>query len=212
MGSAEMSPAKWAWRLMTLFALAVGAYALAVAAGLLTSDFLNKFDDYRGWANVHFVGGGLALLLGPWQFNRRMRTRRLQLHRGMGRVYLVSVVGSSVASLFLAVRADGGFPAAVGFAAMGTLWLLSAVFAFTSIKGGRVEQHRRWVIRNFALTLSAVTLRFYMPLSQMAGLEFETAYICVAWLCWVPNLIVVEWILLVPREVGAAPRGGTNSV
>jgi len=196
---------------MTFFALAVGAYGLAVAAGLLTSDFLSKFDGYRGWANVHFVGGGLALLFGPWQFNQRLRVRRLRLHRWMGGVYLVSVAGSSVAGLFMAVRADGGLPAAVGFAAMGTLWLLSAIFAFTSIKRVRVEEHRRWMIRNFALTYAAVTLRFYMPLSQLAGLEFEPAYITIAWLCWVPNLIVVEWILLAPRPIDAAPRHGTNA-
>ncbi len=195
-----MNPAKWAWRLMTFFALAVGAYGLAVAAGLLSSDSLSKFDGYRGWANVHFVGGGLALLLGPWQFNKRLRARRLQLHRGMGRIYLVSVAGSAVAGIFMAVRADGGLPAGVGFAGLGTLWLLSAVFAFTSIKGGRVEEHRRWMIRNFALTYAAVTLRFYLPLAQMAGLEFEAAYIAIAWLCWVPHLILVEWILLASRE------------
>ncbi|MDH3590872.1 MAG: DUF2306 domain-containing protein [Planctomycetota bacterium] len=194
-----MKRAAWAWGLMTFFALAVGAYALAVVAGLVSTEFLAKFTGYRGWANLHFFGGGLALLLGPWQFNKRLRARRLQLHRGMGRVYLLAVAGSAVAGLFLATRATGGFPAGAGFAGLGTLWLLSAILAFTSIKKGRVEEHRRWMTRNFALTYAAVTLRFYLPLSQIAGLDFETAYTAIAWLCWVPNLILIEWVFLAPR-------------
>ena len=48
------------------------------------------------------------------------------------------------------------------------------------------------MIRSFALTFAAVTLRLYIPASQMAGIPFDTAYPVIAWLCWVPNLLVAE--------------------
>jgi hypothetical protein len=62
--------------------------------------------------------------------------------------------------------------------------------------------------RSFALTLAAVTLRIWLPLSAVAGIPFPDAYQVVAWLCWVPNLIVTEWFILrppvrEPRGVGA---------
>jgi hypothetical protein len=52
------------------------------------------------------------------------------------------------------------------------------------------------VIRNFALTLAAVTLRMYLPLMLfLLHWSFRTSYITVSWLCWVPNLLVAEWIV-----------------
>ena len=57
------------------------------------------------------------------------------------------------------------------------------------------------MIRSFALTFGAVLLRVYIPISQMMGIEFMTAYRAIAWLAWVPNLIVAElYIRGLPRR------------
>jgi len=52
------------------------------------------------------------------------------------------------------------------------------------------------MIRNFALSLAAVTLRVYMPL-MLAGFHwpFRFTYITVSWLCWIPNLLIAEWLI-----------------
>ena len=56
------------------------------------------------------------------------------------------------------------------------------------------------MIRNFALTLAAVTLRNYMPLMLLAfGPSFRQSYVTVSWLCWVPNLLVAEWLVRRPQ-------------
>lgn len=49
--------------------------------------------------------------------------------------------------------------------------------------------------RNYALTYAAVTLRFALPAIIANGVPFEAAYQTIAWMCWVPNLIFVDWIL-----------------
>ena len=51
------------------------------------------------------------------------------------------------------------------------------------------------MIRSYALTLAAVTLRLYIPAALISGFSFEAAYPAISWLCWVPNLIVAEWII-----------------
>lgn len=56
------------------------------------------------------------------------------------------------------------------------------------------------MIRSYALTLAAVTLRIYLPLSQLAGVPFGDAYQVISWLCWVPNLVVAEWVVLRRRN------------
>ena len=65
-------------------------------------------------------------------------------------------------------------------------------------RGRDVEAHRRWMIRNYALTYAAVTLRIQMPLLIVfGGLSGTAALNIVGWTCWVPNLIIAEiWMRL----------------
>ena len=50
------------------------------------------------------------------------------------------------------------------------------------------------MIRNYSLTFGAVTLRIWLPLFiVLFGIErFEFSYAIIAWLAWVPNLILAE--------------------
>ena len=75
------------------------------------------------------------------------------------------------------------------------LWLFPGLMAYLAIRRRDIERHRRWMIRNFSLTFAAVTLRIYIPLSFVAGVPFEDSYPLIAWLCWVPNLLVAEWVI-----------------
>jgi hypothetical protein len=50
------------------------------------------------------------------------------------------------------------------------------------------------MVRNFALTFAAVTLRLYLGVFMAAGARFEDVYPLLAWLCWVPNLLLAEWL------------------
>ena len=60
----------------------------------------------------------------------------------------------------------------------------------------RSQTHRAWMYRSYALTLAAVTLRIYLPLAGIAGIGFADSYPAISWMCWVPNLLVVEWFIL----------------
>jgi len=51
------------------------------------------------------------------------------------------------------------------------------------------------MVRSYALIFAAVTLRIELPLLTAAFHDFTPAYLVVAWLSWVPNLLVVEWYL-----------------
>jgi hypothetical protein len=56
----------------------------------------------------------------------------------------------------------------------------------------RFVQHRAWMIRSFALTFAAVTLRLYLPLAALLSINFVDAYRAISFLAWLPNLLVVE--------------------
>ncbi len=51
-------------------------------------------------------------------------------------------------------------------------WLYTGAQAYLSIRRRDVVAHRRWMIRNYALTFAAVTLRLELGLLQVSGLNF----------------------------------------
>jgi hypothetical protein len=51
------------------------------------------------------------------------------------------------------------------------------------------------MVRSAALTCAAITLRLYLPLPPALGFTFAEGYRVIAWACWVPNLLLVEYFL-----------------
>jgi hypothetical protein len=76
------------------------------------------------------------------------------------------------------------------------LWFGTGLQAYRSVRKGDIQAHREWMIRNFALTLAAVTLRIELPVMlALLHWPFQVAYITVSWLCWVPNILIAEWMV-----------------
>ena len=149
----------------------------------------------------HIFASAVALILGPFQFSTALRQRWTRLHRWSGRAYLgIGVLLGGLCALYMSAHAFGGAVAKFGFAGLAVCWLYSGLQAFLAIRRGSVAEHRKWMVRNFSLTFAAVTLRIYIPASIMADIPFDAAYPVIAWLSWVPNLIVAELAFNWPRR------------
>ena len=183
---------------MVVLAAMVGAYALSFffIPGLADPEFINRFDAIPLSARLHIIPGGFALILGAFQFNSRMRKRWTQLHRNCGRAYVIFVLSGAVGGLLLAWYAPQPFATRLGFASLAVVWFYSGLMAYLAVRAGNIVLHQQWMIRSYALTLAAVTLRVQLPLLQgVMGLSFDEAYAVVAWFAWVPNLIIAEWLI-----------------
>lgn len=191
---------RFGWGIMATFAVLVAAYAVTlVAVPSVRPPFLQDRARTMPLAVfLHLSASAVALLAGPFQFSARLRARALGWHRWLGRAYVVGVLLGGGAGFALAFRSMGGLPAHLGFGLLAVLWLSATGMAWARIRAGDQRGHRMWMIRSYALTLAAVTLRIYLPLSQVVGLPFEPAYQAISWCCWVPNLVVAEWIVLRP--------------
>jgi uncharacterized membrane protein len=187
------------WWLMLITSLAVVVYGTRYFIFHPTD---HHFSHFLLPLRLHIAGGMGALLAGPWQFSQRLRTRALKFHRWLGRFYLLSVALGSIAGFLMATVSSEGMPTHLGFGMLAVLWFFTAVQAYRAILRRDIQTHRQWMIRNFALSLAAVTLRNYMPLMLLAlhG-SFRTTYITVSWLCWVPNLLIAEWIVRRARRL-----------
>jgi uncharacterized membrane protein len=182
------------WLLMLLLSLGIAGYAAALLApSPMRSTFVDALLAERPLSTLaHFGGSALALAIGSFQLHPGLRRRFTSLHRWMGRLYVLGVAMGGSAGLYMAWHANGGVAGKLGFALLAIGWLGFTACGYLCIRAGQTQAHRRWMIRSFALTFAAVTLRLYIPASQMAGIPFDTAYPVIAWLSWVPNLLFAE--------------------
>lgn len=204
------------YALLGLFALLIGLYPLhfvglpfegSILGG--KAEFLIQSPTYLLAFYLHISLGGLALLTGFSQFFARWRKKWPALHRALGKIYVVSVVISGTAGLGIAMFADGGVIATLGFGGLALFWLFTTLKAYIAVRNRQFNRHQRWMIRSYALCFAAVTLRIYLPLAVvLIGLEFIPAYLAISWLCWVPNLLVAEY-LIIPRT---GPEGRRRTV
>lgn len=166
--------------------------------------FPKQVDTYKAHQTsllLHVGGGMIAMFLGPFQFIQGLRKKHLTLHKILGRLYALGAVTSALAGLVMAPRAFGGFVTTSGLGFLAILSISTIVMAVTRARQHNITSHQQWVIRSFACTLAAFTLRGILVAhgilyeSGIVSFPFIEMYQTVAWLCWVPNLIVAEWYI-----------------
>lgn len=202
--------------LLYFLSLGVAAYGL-VGYGAMPLGALVHPDMKAGFiANpigvyLHVFAAAVALFLGPFQFSARLRRDRVQVHRWMGRIYLgVGVLVGGLSGLYISQFAFGGVVAKLGFATLAVCWLYTGMRAYLAIRRREIDDHRKWMVRNFSLAFAAVMLRLYIPASVVGGADFAVAYPIIAWLCWVPNVIVAEWRFNMGHSKALQPTAGSD--
>lgn len=188
--------------------VALFSYRYVATLGPVPANVLaNQFFDH--WIVVHAGAASTALLTGAAQFSATIRQRRPGLHRACGWLYVLGCIVGGVSGVVLSAGVSTGVVAAAGFGVLGTSWVIATVQGLLRARARNVVQHRVWMMRSYALTFAAVTLRVYVPVSQLIGVDFMTAYPCIAWLAWIPNLLVAEVCLRRRSRPLAAP--GANA-
>lgn len=164
---------------------------------LLTKQALVKDPVWRTVFYVHIFGGMLSIALGPFQFMPGLRRRFLKAHRFSGKMYASAILFlGAPTGLYMAFFATGGAPASAGFILMSGLWFYTTWMGIRTIRRGQVDQHRQWMLRSYAVTFSAVSLRLWVPLlSLYLPTDPMQVVIITAWISWLFNLIVAEFII-----------------
>ncbi|MEP4534031.1 MAG: DUF2306 domain-containing protein [Cyclobacteriaceae bacterium] len=191
---------KVGWFIFVFFALGVGLYPIlyfltSEKVGLLSAKSAEILESQVWWVAfyMHISFGAVSLLTGWSQFSKKIRAKRMSLHRTLGKIYLIAVMFGGLAGFYLALNANGGWIAQVGFSAMALCWLSTSALAYVAIRKQDFSAHRAWMIRSYALAFSAVTLRLWLPIFDIfLGMGFDDSYTIISWLSWVPNLFVAQ--------------------
>lgn len=142
---------------------------------------------------MHIVTGSLVLITGVFQLSKRIRDRYTRWHRAAGKLYIILIlILAAPSGLVMSFYANGGLAAGMGFGLLAILWWSFTWRGFREAINMRWNVHREFMMRSYALTFAAVKLRLYSFIFALFGYRGESIYIIIAWLSWVPLLIVME--------------------
>lgn len=191
--------------LVLITAFLIAGYAIvqygmlkASDAGLVSFKLQKPNFEFKPWIYVlyiHIVTAIFALIIGPFQLFMKPTNDRKRWHRLLGYGYVLSITVSGIVSVYLSLFATGGWIAGLGFMSLDVLWVATTLIATRKIMAKDIQAHKAWMLRSYALTFAAVTLRIWLaPLNLLLG-DFEAGFRVVAWVCWIPNLLVIEAVI-----------------
>ena len=164
---------------------------------LKTKQFIVHLDYYRASFYTHIFSSVFVLCSGAFLFSKFVLNRHPLLHRNLGKLYvLLILVFSAPSGLIISFYANGGIWVKLSFFILTPLWWYFTYMGYRTIKKGKVREHRKWMIRSFALTLSAISLRlmqFILGLIVVWDPAFQ--YLFVSWVSWIGNLILAEFYI-----------------
>ncbi|EJL21026.1 DUF2306 domain-containing protein [Brevibacillus sp. BC25] len=157
---------------------------------------------------AHIVSAFIALLTGFFQFVDRIRLQKPRIHRFLGRVYVYSVFICGLLSLGSIFYAEN-FMKAISFLILSLAWLFTCWKGYRTAINRQYEEHRKWMIRSFGMTLVAVSARLLVSVllllyfilhgfSLPQGIETVIGEVLNVniWAGLILNFVVVEWAIL----------------
>ncbi len=156
------------------------------------------FPHYKLAFFTHVYTSMLVLPAGFIQFNKYIRQQYMMLHKISGWIYVGMILLAVAPSGFImGLYANGGLISQIAFCILAILWFYFTLMAIVTIKRHDIKAHQRFMIRSFALTLSAITLRLwkYILVITLHPHPMDV-YQIVAWLGWTLNLVIAELIIL----------------
>ena len=208
---------KWSLKITTgfiiLFALLLGIASISryfifdpvIGNQIIIEQGLEMFRmEYKPWNYVlylHILTASLALVIGPFQFLSQKKPRQLKTHRLLGKGYVLSIIISGFAGIYLSWFAFGGFLSKLGFLSLSISWLFSTYLAYSFIRKRNFNLHKEWMYRSYAITFVAVTFRIWSAAIGYSLDHFAIGYVSAIWLGLIGNLIVIEiWIRKTRRK------------
>lgn len=150
---------------------------------------------------LHFIAGGIILILGPIQLVERVRKMYPTFHHWAGRLYVGSALLASIGGIvFIAFKGTvGGTVMNIGFGLYGLLMFITAIQTIRFAMLKQFEKHRAWALRLFALAIGSWLYRmdygFWIILTGGYGIgkAFDGPFDQImSFFFYLPNLLVAE--------------------
>lgn len=139
-------------------------------AGMVSTKLEDSSFPYTVWKLFfypHILLGVIALLIGAYQLTRRSR-RNQTMHKRLGRIYGMAILINVLVVPYISLYATGGRPSTIAFLVLDLFWLGTTAIGIKAIISKNVQQHRRWMLRSYAITFVFVTFRIVLGMIQLS--------------------------------------------
>src|SRR5580700_621139 len=157
------------------------------------------YQTFKWWLLPHAMAAACALLLGPMQFSDRLRRRYTKLHRVVGRIYVAGALIGAPLGVFIQYRFDERLGDSRSFTVAtmvdATLWTVTTAIALSFALRGKIQQHRQWMTRSYAVALVFLEVRVVSGIGGWDDSSLITERII--WACVALSLlfadIAIQW-------------------
>jgi uncharacterized membrane protein len=167
------------------------------------------YQTFKWWLLPHGLAAACALLLGPLQFSDRLRRRYTKLHRVVGRIYVAGALVGAPIGAFIQYRFDEHLGDSRSFSIAtlvdASIWMLTTAIALSFAMRGKIQLHRQWMTRSYAVAIVFLEVRV---ISGLGGWETPAATEAIVWTCVALSLlfadVAIQWQDLRPARPSAA--------
>lgn len=161
------------------------------------AEIWKHYQPFKWWLLPHGLAGACAIILGPMQFSDRLRQRFTKLHRVVGRIYVlgalvVAPLGTYIQYFEERMGSTRTFTAAAAVDAI--LLMTTTGIAFAFIRKGKVQQHRQWMTRSFAVAIVFLEVRVVAGVTGWENLG-DAANEAIVWGCLGFSLLFADIVL-----------------
>ncbi|NQZ68802.1 MAG: DUF2306 domain-containing protein, partial [Lentisphaeria bacterium] len=157
---------------------------------------IGKQFPWRLVLYIHIASGIVILLSSFTQFSRKIRSFYPQIHKYSGSVYFFAILYVLVPTgIFLSFSAKGGIWGSLGFMVQGVYTFAATWIAYQSLNEKNIEKHISWIIRSYAMILTAVTFRVLHIAFRYTPMDYITNYNLSIWGSTAINLICGEILI-----------------
>ncbi|CAA7195077.1 DUF2306 domain-containing protein [Chryseobacterium potabilaquae] len=151
--------------------------------------------EYLAFFYTHVYTSIFVLLSGFFAIIRK-NWGLANFHRNTGKIYILLILLFSAPSgIYMGFFANGGTFSKISFILLGSFWWFSTFKAYQLAKHKKFYEHKQWMWRSFALTLSAITLRLWkVIIVYLFHPNPMDVYEIISWMGWVPNILLVEYL------------------
>jgi hypothetical protein len=147
---------------------------------------------------LHIAAGSLCILTALLQFSSWILKKRSRIHVTAGKIYVfvVLLIGAPT-GFYMTFFAKGGVAERACFMAMAIFWFYTTYRGFLAAARERnFLSHKFWMIRSYAMALTAVSFRVYHIVFLLAGFGNFDNYAISLWISVLGNAAIAELFIM----------------
>ena len=158
--------------------------------------FLFQSNLYNASFYIHIAAGALCIGTALIQFSRYILKKSKAIHRISGKIYVFVVLFlGAPTGLYMSFFAKGSFWERALFMFMAGWWFVTTLYGLSTIHKRNVVAHKIWMIRSYAMAMTAVTFRVYQIAFYLLGWDHLENYEVSLWISVIGNMLFAEWVI-----------------